>query len=267
MPFLDFKGINVYFRKFGVKTELPPLVLIHGAFANHLTWYSQIKFFSPRTELYVLDLPGHGQSDRPKLNYTPHFFSKVVNYLLEYEQITRPILAGHSLGGVIAQTFALEYPSKITKLILLCTGVNTLSQLRSLISPAALPAIERLLSLFSWPLFCKILAKITAKHEIPGLEGIRLEARMAASCSGRVFLNIMKHLLMYDLSAKVSSIHVPILFITGTKDLFYKQIPFYNHLPNAVVRVVKGGEHVLQLLNPEPNYWMLEFIQGRLKKK
>ncbi len=262
MPFVDYQGIKVYFRKLGVKGDLPPLVLIHGAFANHLAWYSQIKFFSKLTEIYVLDLPGHGKSDKPMIDYTPQFFSNIVKHLIVKENIPKPIIAGHSLGGIIAQTFAIAYPELVEKLILLCTGVILSFGSKIWMPAPVLTVLGKILSAFSWSFFCKILSKLTAGHEIPGLEGVRLEAGMAASCSGRVFLDIARNLATYDLSTSINNLKMPLLFITGTKDLFYNQIKIYKQLPNAVVKVVKGGEHVLQLLNEEPNRWMLEFIKS-----
>ena len=262
MPYLNYNGIKVYYRRLGVKTDLPPLILIHGAFANHLAWYSQIKFFSKLTEILVFDLPGHGKSDNPSIEYTPQFFGKIVKRLIEEENIKSPILAGHSLGGVIAQTAALMYPELIEKLVLLCTGVILSYGIKIWVPTPVKSVLGKIFSLFSWNLFCTLLSKLTAKHEIPGLEGVRLEARMAASCSGRAFLNIIGNLLDYDISDKVKSIKMPILFVTGTKDLFHNQAKFYKRFPNAVVKIVEGGKHVLQLLNEEPNQWMLEFIKS-----
>lgn len=262
MPFLNYKGIKVYYRKFGAKNGLPPLVLIHGAFANCLTWYSQIKFFSKLTEIYVLDLPGHGKSDNPSVEYSAPFFSSIVKYLIEKENIKSPVLVGHSLGGVIAQTFALQHPELIEKLILLCTGVVLTYGIKIWIPKPVKTVLAKLLSHLRWRFFCIILSKLTAKHHIPELDGVKLEARMAASCSGRAFLNIVSNLLDYDLSSVLGSLKMPILFITGTKDSFYKQARIYKNLPNVTMKIVQGGEHILQLLNEEPNRWMLEFIKG-----
>ena len=262
MPYFKYNGIKVYYRKLGVKTDLPPLILIHGAFANHITWYSQIKFFSKLTEIYVFDLPGHGKSDNPLIEYTPQFFGKIVKRLIEEENIRDPILAGHSLGGIIAQTVALRYPELIKKLILLCTGVTVSYGIKIWMPTPVKSVLVKIFSLFSWNLFCIILSKFNAKYKIPELVGIRLGARMAASCSGRAFLNIIGNLLTYDLSEKIESIKIPILFVTGTKDLFHNQAKIYKRLPNATVKIVEGGKHILQLLNDEPNQWMLEFIKS-----
>lgn len=261
MAFLNYKGIKIFYRKLGVKTDLPPLVLIHGAFANHLAWYSQIKFFRNITEMIVLDLPGHGKSDNPATEYTTQFFSDIVYRLIKTENIDKVILAGHSLGGVIAQTFALKHPELIEKLVLLCTGMTLTFGIKLYMPPSVKIILKRILSLFKWKLFCTILSKFTSKHKIPGLEGVNLEAQMAASCSGRVFLNIAGNLITYNLSEAIKSIKMPLLFITGTKDMFYRQAHTYRRLPNATVKVVEGGEHILQLLNKEPNEWILEFIK------
>ncbi len=262
MPYFNYNGIKIYYRRLGVKTNLPHLIFIHGAFANHLTWYAQIKFFSNITEVSVLDLPGHGRSAKPKIEYTLNFFANILQKIMEELEILKPILIGHSLGGFIVQTAALKYPEQIQKLVLLCTGVYGGLWGKKLRLPYhILLVLRRILSKFSWSLFCKILSNLTAKHKIKGIEGIKLESRMATSCSGKVFLNIMFHLLGSDLSDAVKSIKIPILFISGTKDLFYHQAPIYHALPNAIVKIKAGGEHILHLLNEDINGWIFDFIK------
>ncbi len=260
MPFLEYNGVKTYFRKFGEKRDLPPLIFIHGVAANHLSWYSQIKFFSELTEFYVLDLPGHGKSDIPTVEDLPTLYINIIRQLILEEKIENPVLIGHSMGGGIVQLAAISYPELINKAILVCTGVNLGFKI-NLTTPVK-KVLKKILSLFGWKVYCIITSKFTAKHEIPGLKGINLEARMSATCSGKTFLDIIGFLLSIDLSEEIKSVNLPMLFITGTKDMFFNQVGFYRKLPNVQIKIIEGGEHILQLLNKETNYHILNFIKG-----
>jgi pimeloyl-ACP methyl ester carboxylesterase len=262
MPFLDFRGFKIFYRKMGVKTSLPPLIFIHGAWANHLTWFKQFRYFAKYTEIYAYDLLGHGQSDKPRVEYTAELYAEILRALITQLAIVNPILIGHSLGGGIAQFFALKYPDQVQKLVLLCTGVYlSLGGGPLKIHPAVLRLLRKLFSKMRWSAFVKIMSKMSAKRRIEGIEGINLEARMAATCSGKAMLSMVYYLMQYNISKQVGSLKLPILFITGTKDTFFNQIPIYRALPNAEVKVKIGGEHVLHLFNGEVDNWILEFIK------
>ncbi|MHA1130685.1 MAG: alpha/beta fold hydrolase [Candidatus Helarchaeota archaeon] len=264
MPYTNFKGAKIYYRKIGKKSKLPPLLLIHGAFANHLTWYSQIKYFSKKTELILFDLPGHGKSTKQLTKYQLNFFPGLLKHLIKELELQKPIVVGHSLGGFIAQLGSIEYPDLMQKLILLCSGPFLgIGSIKPKIPYYLLLLLKKILTKLRWSFFCKILRRLTRKHTIKGIEEIDLEPRMAASCSGKAFLNVIAPFMQMDLSTAVKTIKIPILFITGSKDLFYKQVPFYQSLPNASVKVLEGGEHVLHLLNEKPNIWMMNFIKER----
>lgn len=262
MPFLNYKGFKVFYRKMGVKTNLPPLIFIHGAWANHLTWFNQLRYFAKCTEIYAYDLLGHGKSDKPRMEYTAQLYVEILRALIKQLAINNPILVGHSLGGGIAQYFASKYPDQIQKLVLLCTGVYLgLRGHRLKIHPSVLLFLRKLLSKMRWSVFLKIMSKMSAKRQIEGIEGINLESRMAATCSGKAMLSMVYHLMTYDISKEVRFFKLPILYITGTKDPFFWQIPIYRALPNVKVKIKIGGEHVLHLFNGQLNKRILEFIK------
>ncbi len=238
--------------------------MIHGAFANHLTWYSQIKLMGDKTELLLFDLPGHGKSSKQLREFHLEFFADLVAHLIQEFKLENPIVMGHSLGGTIAQLGAIHHSTLISKLILLCTGpFFGLNGQRVKVPSQVLAVLENVLAKFRWSLFCKILDKLTRTHKIEGIEGVKLEAGMAASCSGRAFMKVMLPFIQMDLTSGMEAVKMPILFISGTKDLFYNHVPFYQSLSNVRVKVVEGGEHILHLLNEEPNRWILEFIREK----
>lgn len=196
------------------------------------------------------------------MEYTTQLFVEILRAFIEDLPIANPILVGHSLGGFISQSFALKYPDLVQKLVLLCTGVFVSLGTRPLKIPQFLIlSLKQILSKLRWSVILKILAKGSSKRRIESIKVENFESRMAASCAGKAMLSIVEHLAKLNISKEIKSLKLPILFITGTKDPFFNQIPIYRALPNAQVKIKPGGEHVLHLFNGEVDNWILEFIR------
>src|SRR5919198_624390 len=121
---MDFQYLNVdniCVRYIDTGSNGNPVLLIHGLGGSIESWINNIHTIS-RTQLRViaLDLPGFGFSDKPKINYTPNFYSVfIAKFLSKLETCTNISIIGCSLGGHIAAEVALNHPNFISKLILI----------------------------------------------------------------------------------------------------------------------------------------------------
>lgn len=111
--------INIYYEVHG-KGE--PLVLIMGYTAHSGWWQRQIPDFSQEFQVVVFDNRGAGRSDKPNPPYTMEMMTGDLAGLFEAIGIDSAHVFGVSMGGSIAQNFALNYPQKVKTLILGCTG-------------------------------------------------------------------------------------------------------------------------------------------------
>ncbi len=97
--------------------DLPPIVFIHGASGN---LKDQMLPFRPllegRAGMLFFDRPGHGWSARGEANEDPHGQAKTIAALMDHAGIGKAIIVGHSFGGAIAATFALDYPERVAGL-------------------------------------------------------------------------------------------------------------------------------------------------------
>ncbi|MDF2373505.1 MAG: alpha/beta hydrolase [Rhizobiaceae bacterium] len=103
--------------------DLPSLVFIHGASGN---LHDQMQAFRSRlegrAEMLFVDRPGHGWSGRhAKDGHLPESQAGAIAALMEQKEISQAIIVGHSFGGVIALTMAMEKPEKVAGLLLLST--------------------------------------------------------------------------------------------------------------------------------------------------
>ncbi len=106
-------------------TEQHPLVFIHGSGDNGSVWRPQIEHFGPQWS-FPLDLPGHGQRpDTVPVETTVQGYAQAVQSIVTEElQRQKPIFIGHSLGGAIALTLALDYPNDVSGIVLVGTGAR-----------------------------------------------------------------------------------------------------------------------------------------------
>ena len=92
------------------------LIIIHGLFGMSDNWNTLGKQFSKYCKVQLVDLRNHGRSPHSEdFNYDV-MCEDVLEYI-EENNIQKPILLGHSLGGKVAMKFAFTYPDKIEKLI------------------------------------------------------------------------------------------------------------------------------------------------------
>lgn len=99
--------------------EGPPILLLHGFGGEMWMWEQQVAALSTRYRLYIPDLLGFGYSDRPKVDYTPSLFIDMIRQFMERLGVGAASLIGNSMGGGIAWAFALAYPERVKRLVLI----------------------------------------------------------------------------------------------------------------------------------------------------
>jgi pimeloyl-ACP methyl ester carboxylesterase len=126
---IQIKGHTIFYT---VKGEGKPLVLIHGYGAGMWVWEKQIEALSQFFRVYVLDVIGHGFSDRPKIPYTPEAYVHFLKDFMDGVGIERATLIGNSMGGGIAWAMAILFPERVDRLILInCVPPDVLNSVKN----------------------------------------------------------------------------------------------------------------------------------------
>ena len=97
----------------------PPVVLIHGYTDNARDWVPMLPYLSKRDRLILVDIRGHGQSSKPECCYTRIDFAYDIKLLLDALGVQKADIVGHSLGSIIAQTFAEYWPERTAHVVLI----------------------------------------------------------------------------------------------------------------------------------------------------
>ena len=113
--FAPFGTNQVHYLTVGKGREV--MVFVHGWSCNADFWREQIPAFADKARLILIDLPGHGQSDKPHTDYTMDFFASSVLAVMRQEHVQRAILVGHSMGVAVICRVHAQAPGQVAALV------------------------------------------------------------------------------------------------------------------------------------------------------
>jgi len=120
MPKIKTNNIELYYETYGGAGQ--PLVLISGLGYPLWQWHKMVPFLAQHFQVVTFDNRGVGQSDMPAGPYTAQMLAADTAGLLDALGIEKAIIAGHSMGGFVAQAMALDFSEKVEKLLLCSTN-------------------------------------------------------------------------------------------------------------------------------------------------
>ena len=94
----------------------PPLLFIHGVLCDSHDWMWQLDAFSAAHRVIAVDLRGHGRSS-PGGPYRPRDYAGDLVHLLDHLELAKVTVIGHSLGGLVGSTLAVEHPDRVAALV------------------------------------------------------------------------------------------------------------------------------------------------------
>lgn len=139
-------GHTVTYRMAG--TTGPVLVLVHGVAGSSAAWDPVMALLADHFRVVAPDLLGHGESAKPRGDYSLGAYASGIRDLLDHLRLGRVTIVGHSLGGGIAMQFAYQFPERCEGLALV--GSSGLGQeVMPILRAATLPGVELALPLLA----------------------------------------------------------------------------------------------------------------------
>jgi pimeloyl-ACP methyl ester carboxylesterase len=121
--FVKIQGMDVHFRIEGIESDTLPIVLLHGTGASLHTWEAWVKELKKTHKVITLDLPAYGLTGAiPTGDYSLKSYAMFLDEFLVSQKVNKCVLGGNSLGGAIAWSYAVDFPAKVNKLILIDAG-------------------------------------------------------------------------------------------------------------------------------------------------
>src|SRR5262249_47575728 len=109
-------AMRVHYQNYGEGKEA--IVCIHGWSANLNFWKANIPAFVNQSRVIAIDLPGHGESDKPQVTYSMDLFASAIDAVLQDAKVERATLIGHSMGTPVIRQFYRKYPDKTRALVI-----------------------------------------------------------------------------------------------------------------------------------------------------
>jgi non-heme chloroperoxidase len=190
-----------------------PVVLLHGYSDSWYSFEPLLPYLPSSFHAFALTQRGHGDADRPKQGYMPGDFAADVAQFAEALGLGPIVVGGHSMGTVVAQQFAIDYPSQTLGLIGIGTltdsaGNPALAELWSVVEPMVDP-IDRD---FVWE-----FQESTLAQPIP-TEFLERCVAESLKMPAWVWKAALAGLLATDLSQEIDKIAAPALMIWGDRD-------------------------------------------------
>jgi pimeloyl-ACP methyl ester carboxylesterase len=125
------------------------IVLVHGWGCRLTHWRDQIPELSKRARVLALDLPGHGESDKPDIKYDMDLFAAAIDAVMKDAGVDRAVLVGHSMGTPVVRQFYRKYPQKTLALVIVDGGLRpfgTKEQREQFMAPLRGPGYKEVLT-------------------------------------------------------------------------------------------------------------------------
>lgn len=214
MPKQEVNQVELYYEQWGAEEALP-FLLLHGWTASSYIFKDFGQALAQRYRVIAPDLRGHGQSAKPKGEYTTEVFSTDIRALLEALGIDREIvLFGQSMGGQIALYYTIRYPDTVVKLILDSTSANLMGSWQAWLQWQMFLLFYRL---NPGKFFEKMV--VSFFHQPPADPNLLKElTAMSLQMPKAIALNAIKHSSRTDLTEEVGKIQVPTLIFASESD-------------------------------------------------
>jgi pimeloyl-ACP methyl ester carboxylesterase len=256
---VSIDGVKIHYRESGgARDDSPVLLLVHGWAGSAADWERLLRVLPSRLRAIAVDLPGCGLSDKPDAAYDMPCFLDALRSFCAALSLSRVVLAGHSMGGLIAVHFTARFPDMVEKLILI-DPYGLKGEEGGLRFLARLGPVVNLAFLLNTRLFIEWAMRAHVLHEpapelleravestavsILGREGARALARMTKSVIGREHVE-----------ALLPTVSQETLLIWGEQD---RLLPprwadaFASRLRRAEVRRIAGAGHMPMLEEPD----------------
>jgi pimeloyl-ACP methyl ester carboxylesterase len=138
-------GHRVFYRAAGTG---PVVVLVHGITSTSATWANVLPYLAERFTIIAPDLLGHGESAKPRGDYSLGAYASGIRDLLIALGHERATFVGHSLGGGVAMQLAYQFPEHCERLVLVSSG-GLGRDITALLRAASLPGSELVLPLLA----------------------------------------------------------------------------------------------------------------------
>lgn len=271
----QFVSVNQHRTAYIRHGQGPPVVLLHGYAGAIWNWEHQIEPLGRRFTLFIPDVIGQGLSDKPRVAYTPAFYTDWLCGFLDAVGVGRAAIVGHSMGGGLALSLAMTNPDRVDRLILI-SGFpqDVLNRIRG-------PYLKRFARLGSGWLFglgYRLLGRRAFRKFIGGLvtdrslvtpavieRAYRLRKEYGKA---RPLWSTLTHIDVWeiDYAPRLNAVTAPTLIVWGRDDRFLPVTAgeeLHQTIPGSRLAILPNTGHMPMWERPdEANRLIMDFLSS-----
>lgn len=233
-------GVRLHYVEQG-NANGPTVILLHGYSDSWVSYTRVLPLLDKKYHVYVPDLRGHGESERPASGYTlPDFAGDIVAFM-DAKGIRKATIVGHSMGSFVAQHVAIMAPERVERLVLVgsapAVSNGEVSQLQIEVNALTDPVPPKFVTEFQKSVITRPVPDEFMERVIQ--ESLKLPAR--------VWRDAMAGMLAQNSSVTLSKIKAPTLIIWGDQETVFPkrsdQEVLRKAIPKAELKVYEGTGH------------------------
>ena len=258
MPKIKINNIQMYYESHG---SGEPLVFVSGFGADHLGWTPILNFFAKEYRVILLCNRGSGQTDSPNGDYSVAQMANDVIALCDALAIEKAHFIGNSMGGMIVQYIAYQYPKRVNSIIV----SNSVMKVESVFHIYVLAQLELIKNNAAPDSLVKALCAWIFSYHFLSQEGcleqlIELQKRNPYPFTTRGYEGQLSALSNFDSREWAKDIVVPVLVVTSDQDIIFlseKSKQLHVEIKNSDYYCFKNNAHLPHIENPREYFEIL----------
>jgi 2-hydroxymuconate-semialdehyde hydrolase len=249
--FVDLDGARLYYYAAGTRGAGEPVVLIHGFPTSGHLWAEVVPLVPAGHRVVVVDLLGYGRSDRPRARpVSIHGHADRTIQLFDALGIREACVVGHDIGGGVAQSMAVRYPERVSRLCLVdSVAFDGWPRREIRLARAVLPVARHLPPAWLLGMLRGAMVRGYSDHD-RGVHSVAHYVRPFGGTDGRDAL--VRHLTELDVSdtvglaARLKDVDRPAVIVWGEDDPFLPSNMARRlsaAMPHATLDMIPGARH------------------------
>jgi len=241
----------VHYEAYGRGT---PVILLHGWLGSWGCWLGTMEALASRHRTYALDFWGFGESDKRRESYNVSDFVSLVDQFMERLGIQSAPVMGHSMGGTVALSLALDRPQRVKKVAVVGSPIDGRS-LNVFLKLAGYPWIAFLV--WNSPSLLRLGIRLFAPWVAASWsEWYELLMRDLSRMTLESFLWSINSLHHTDLRPRLHTLRMPALGVYGRGDKIVdpRQAELFDQIAVSRVELMQGARHFPMLDKPDEFY-------------
>ncbi|MBC7903756.1 MAG: alpha/beta hydrolase [Gemmatimonadaceae bacterium] len=227
----------------------PTLILLHGYTDSWHSYETLLAELPQNIHAFAISQRGHGNSDKPLLGYHPDDFAGDIAAFIETLGLCQVVIAGHSMGAAITQSFVIKYPHHVKGLVLIASFA-------SFSKNPAVGGLKEMVMQFRDPVDSAFADGFQRSTLVKPIDSVYLNKliRESLKVPARVWKGALIGMLSADYTIALQSVKKPMTILWGDKDEFCPradQLILKNSVKGAVLKTYPGTGHAVHWENPK----------------